>query len=344
MGRVSAVWRPRSVAALVLGGAVLVLAMAVNIGRGEFPISIGEVLAVLAGGGDPSQQFIVLELRLPRSLTGALVGAALGASGAILQAVARNPLASPDIIGITAGAGAAAVSMIVLGGSVGALGGLASAVGLPIAALLGGLLTAALIYGLAWRKGIQGFRLVLVGIGINAILFATINWLLVAAQVYEAARAQVWLNGSLNARGWEHVVPVGIALIVLVPAAFVLAHLLGGLQFGDDTARGLGIRVDGARTALLAAAVALAAVATASAGPIAFVALVAPQIAQRLVGSPRPPIGVSLVLGAALTVTADLVARTAFGGTELPVGIVTAVLGAPYLLYLLARHRREARA
>ncbi len=344
VGRASGVWRPRSVGVLAIGAAVLVLAVAVNIGRGEFPISIGEVLAVLAGGGEASQQFIVLELRLPRSLTGALVGAALGVSGAILQAIARNPLASPDIIGITAGAGAAAVTVIVLGGSFGAIGGLAAAVGLPIAALLGGLVTAGLIYGLAWRKGIQGFRLVLVGIGINAILYATINWLLVVAQVYEASRAQVWLNGSLNARGWEHVVPVAIALGVLVPAALVLAHQLGGLQFGDDTAQGLGIRVNGARTALLLVAVGLAAVATASAGPIAFVALVAPQIAQRLVGVARPPLAASLVLGAALTVTADLIARTAFGGTELPVGIVTAVLGAPYLLYLLARQGREARA
>jgi iron complex transport system permease protein len=154
----------------------------------------------------------------------------------------------------------------------------------------------------------------------------------------------VWLNGSLNARGWEHVLPVSIALAVLLPAAFLLAHVLGALQYGDDTARGLGVPVNRARSLLLLVAVGLASVATASAGPIAFVALVAPQIAQRLVGGARPPIGMSLVVGAALTVIADVVARTAFGATELPVGIVTAVLGAPYLLYLLARYGREARA
>lgn len=341
-GPFSGVWRPRNVTVLVAAAVVLVLALAVNIGRGEFPISIPEVLAVLVGGGDAGQQFIVLELRLPRSLTGALVGGALAVSGAIMQSIARNPLASPDIIGITWGASAAAVTLIVLGGS-GLVGGLA-AVGLPIAALVGGLVTAVLIYTLAWRKGIQGFRLVLVGIGVNAMLAALVNWLLIIAQVYEAARAQVWLNGSLNARGWEHVVPVGIALLVLVPAALVLAFVMGALQYGDDTAKGLGVRVNTARSLLLLVAVGLAAVATAGAGPIAFVALVAPQIAQRLVGSSRPPIGASLLVGAALTVISDVIARTAFGAVELPVGVVTAVLGAPYLLYLLIRQGREARA
>jgi len=341
-GPVSGVWRPRNVAVIVGGLVVLVLALALNIGRGEFPISIPEVLAVLVGGGDAGQQFIVLELRLPRSLTGLLVGGALAVSGAIMQSIARNPLASPDIIGITWGASAAAVTLIVLGGS-GLVGSLA-AVGLPIAALVGGLGTAVLVYVLAWRKGIQGFRLVLVGIGINAMLTALVHWLLIIAQVYEAARAQVWLNGSLNARSWEHVVPVGIALAVLVPAALVLSFVMGALQYGDDTAKGLGVRVNTARSLLLLVGVGLAAVATAGAGPIVFVALVAPQIAQRLVGSSRPPIGASMVIGAALTVISDVIARTAFGAVELPVGVVTAVLGAPYLLYLLIRQGREARA
>jgi iron complex transport system permease protein len=320
---------------------LLVLAVALNIGRGDYPIGVSEVLAVLTGSGDQAQQFIVLELRLPRSLTGVLVGAALAASGAILQALARNALASPDIIGITMGASFAAVAVIVLGGA-GSVAGLAAA-GIPLAALAGGLVTAAVIYLLAWRRGVQGFRLVLVGIGINAILYALVNWLLVVAQVYDAARAQVWINGSLNARGWEHVVPVAVALAVLVPPALILTHVLGGLQFGEDTARGLGIRVDRARTALLAVAVGLAAVATASAGPIVLVAFVAPQIAQRLVRTARPPIGVSMLVGATLTVTADMIGRTAFGSAELPVGIVTAVLGGPYLLSLLVRHGREAR-
>ena len=344
VGPASVVWRPRTVVVLVVAAVVLLLGVALNVGRGEYPIGVGEVLAVLAGGGDAGQQFIVLELRLPRSLTGVLVGAALAVSGALTQTVARNPLASPDVIGFTAGASAAAVFVIVLGGGFGTLGGLLATAGVPLAALAGSLATAFAVYALAWRGGVQGIRLVLVGIGINAMLLAVVQWLLVAAQVYEAARAYTWLNGSLNAAGWDDVVPVGLALAVLVPAALVLGHVTGGLQFSDDTARGLGIRVDRARSGLVVVAVALAAAATAAAGPIAFVALVAPQIAQRLTGAPRPPIAASLLVGGALTVVADLLARTAFGGTELPVGIVTAVLGAPYLLVLIARHGRKGRA
>lgn len=339
VGPVSGVWRPRMVAVTLVGIGLVVLAAAANIGRGDFPISLTEVLTVLVGGGDGPQRFIVLELRLPRTLTGILVGAALGLSGAITQAVARNPLASPDILGVTAGASAAAVTVIVLGGSFGALGGMLARLGLPAAALAGGLLSAAVVYALAYRRGIEGYRLVLVGVGVGAVAMSITSWLLVVAEVYEAARATVWLTGSLNARGWEHVVPVGLALAVLVPVALLLAFTLGALQFGDDTARGLGLRVDRSRGALVLVAVALAAVATASAGPIGFVALVVPQICQRLAATSRPPLLASAVYGALLTIIADLIARTTLG-VELPVGIVTAVLGAPYLLYLLVRRNR----
>ncbi len=324
----------------VLGLALIVLAAAANIGRGPFPISVGEVLSVLLGGGDRAQQLVVLELRLPRTLTGVLVGAALGLSGAITQAVARNPLASPDILGVTAGASTAAVAVIVLGGGTGILGSTFAGIALPIAALVGGLGTAALVYALAWRRGIDGYRLVLVGVGIGEVAEAITAWLLITAQISAAAQATGWLVGSLNGRGWEHVKPVGLALAVLVPIALLLAFGLGALQFGDDTARGLGVRVDRARTALIIVAVGLAAVAVSSAGPIVFVALVVPQICQRLVGAARPPLLASAVYGALLTVTADLIARTVLGA-ELPVGVVTAILGAPYLLYLLVRRNRK---
>lgn len=335
-GRFSGVLRPRTIAVTVLGLALVLLAAAVNIGRGDFPISIGEVLAVLLGGGERGQRFIVLDLRLPRSLTGVLVGAALGLAGAITQTVARNPLASPDVLGVTSGASAAAVLLIVLGGSSAGVAAIGATLGLPLAALLGGLLTAVLVHALAWRRRIEGQRLVLVGVGVAAVGTALTNWLLTRAEITDAARATVWLTGSLNARGWEHVVPVGAALVVLVPVALLLGFGLGALQLGDDTARGLGLRVDRERAALVVVAVALAAVATASAGPIAFVALVVPQICQRLVGAARPPLLASAVYGALLVLVADLVARTVLA-VELPVGIVTAILGAPYLLFLLTR-------
>lgn len=337
--RVSGVWRPRLVAVTVVGVAAVVLAAALNIGRGDFPIAVGDVLGVLLGGGERAQQFIVLELRLPRSLTAVLVGAALGVSGAITQTVARNALASPDVLGVTAGAGAAAVLLIVLGGTAGALAGFGDAVGLPLAALAGGVLAALLVHSLAWRRGIEGYRLVLVGIGISAVGTALTNWLLTRADITDAARATVWLTGSLNARGWEHVVPVGIALAVLLPVALLLGFGLDALQLGDDTARGLGLRVDRQRAGLVLVAVVLAAVATACAGPIAFVALVVPQVCRRLARTARPPLVASGVYGALLLLVSDLVARTVLG-VELPVGIVTAIIGAPYLLFLLTRGAR----
>lgn len=343
VGRVSGVWRPRMILVTVVGLGLVVLAAATNIGLGDFPISLTEVLTVLAGGGDSAQQFVVLELRLPRTLTGVLVGAALGVSGAITQAVARNPLASPDILGVTAGASATAVLVIVVGSAAGTLSSGLATVGVPIAALAGGIVCAAIVYALSWRSGIEGYRLVLVGVGVGAVAASITSWLLVVADIHEAARATVWLTGSLNGRGWEHVIPVGTALVVLVPIALLLGFALGTLQFGDDTARGLGMRVNLARGSLVLVAVALAAVATASAGPIAFVALVVPQICQRLVGSARPPLLASAVYGSLLLVGSDLVARTCLT-VELPVGIVTAVLGAPYLLYLLARRNREVTA
>ncbi|RZT85093.1 iron complex transport system permease protein [Pseudonocardia sediminis] len=332
----SGVWRPRMLAVTAAGLVLLVLAVAVNVGRGDFPIPLGDVLAALAGGGTRGQQFVVWQLRLPRSLTGALVGAALGIGGAITQTVARNPLASPDILGVTAGAGTAAVVVIVLGGGSSTVA--LSAAGLPLASLAGGLLTAGLVYGLAWRRGIDGYRLVLVGVGVGAAATAVTSWLLIAARIGDAARATVWLTGSLNARGWENVVPVSIALLVLVPVALLLAFGLGALQFGDDTATALGVRVNVARSALIVLAVALTAVATASAGPIAFVALVVPQICLRLVGAPRPPLLASAVYGGLLVVVSDLIARTVLPA-ELPVGIVTAAIGAPYLIWLLVRGR-----
>lgn len=342
LGPLSGVWRPRPMVVTLAGLVVLVLATALNIGRGDYPLGVGEVLRALAGGGDSAARFIVLDLRAPRSLTGALVGAGLAVAGAITQAVARNPLASPDFLGITTGAAAAAVAVIVLGGTYGAVSGPLSEVGVPLAALAGGLLTAAVIYLLAWRDGIHGYRFVLIGVGVHAVLLATIYWLLVSGDVTDTARALVWLNGSLNGRGWEHVGPVALAMLVLLPAALLLAFVLGALQLSDDTARGLGIRVDAARGALTLVAVGMAAVATAGAGPIAFVGLVTPQIAMRLARTARPPLLCSAVLGAALVVLADLLSRTAFGTVGLPVGIVTAVLGSPYLLYLIAKRRREA--
>jgi iron-siderophore transport system permease protein len=339
VARVSLRVRPRPIAVSLTGLGVLTLLVAVSVGRGEFPIGIGDVLATLLG--DPQNRFVVVELRLPRALTGALVGAALGLSGAIAQAIARNPLASPDILGVTSGASVAVVAVIITGGGAGGVSGLVATLGVPLAGLAGGLTAGLGVYLLAWRRGMDGYRLVLVGIGVTGVAANVKWWLLTVGDVDQASRAMVWITGSLNARGWEHVRPVALTLALLIPLALVGAHALEALRLGDDSARGLGARVDLDRSLLILAAIALASIATASAGPVEFVALAAPQIALRLCGSVRPPLVGSLVIGAVLTVGADLVARTAFGAVELPVGVVTAVLGAPFLIYLLVRSRRK---
>jgi len=341
-GPVAWVIRPRVAGVAIIAAVLLVLVAAVNIGRGSSHIGVLDVLETLLGGGTPREQGIIFDLRLPRTLTGIAVGAALGLAGALFQSIARNPLASPDVLGITWGAGAGAVAAIVLGGYRGQVSGLVGALGVPLAGLLGGLAAGVLLYGLSWRRGIDGYRMVLVGIGISAVGYNIVYWLLTVGDVDDAARATTWIVGNLADVGWESVGPTLLALALLVPVTLICSRTVGGLQFGDDTARGLGIRVDAARGTLLLLAAALAAVATAAAGPITFVALATPQIALRLTRTAQPPLVGSMVLGALLTVGADLAVRLLL--PTLPVGVLTAILGAPYLIFLFVRTRREARA
>jgi ABC-type enterobactin transport system permease subunit len=334
VGPASGVVRWRQVLVPVVAGAVLVLLSAISLGRGDFPIGVADVLRTLAGLGEGAQPFIVLELRAPRVVVGLLVGLALGVAGALFQTFARNPLASPDTLGITMGASVGAVAAIVLSG--GAVAGL----GIPLAALLGALLTGFLLFVLTWRAGLDGYRLVLVGIAVWSIATALTDWLLTNAEIYDAAAAYVWITGSLNARTWDQALPLAGALAVLLPLALAAGRVLGVLQFGDDTARGLGVRLPAAQAGVVLIAVGCVAFAVSAAGPITFVALVVPQIAVRLAGGSRPPLLASGLLGAVLVVGADLVTRTVLP-EALPVGILTAVLGAPYLLWLLVRGRRQ---
>jgi iron complex transport system permease protein len=322
---------------LVSGGLVLATALVfcVSISVGDFPIPLRDVVPAIFGHGDPDADFIVRTLRLPRSLTGLLVGAAFGFSGAVFQALARNPLASPDFIGITYGASAGAVFVIVV------IGGSAALV--SFGALCGAFLTAVLMYALAYRRGVSSYRLVLVGIGVGSVFLAIIEYLMTRAEIYDAQRAMVWLTGSLNGRGWEHVRPLALVMALLVPVVVVLARPLQGLQLGDDTARGVGISVERSRGGLVLVAVVLTAVATASAGPVNFVSFLAGPIAKRLTRSSGAALVPAALVGALLLLAADLVARRAFAPTELPVGVVTGVLGAPFLLWLLARANRVGR-
>lgn len=318
-------------------------AFAWSISTGDYAIPIPDVIAVLTGGGDLASQFVIQELRLPRAVVGVVVGASLGIAGALFQTFARNPLAAPDVLGITDGASVGAVFVIVLGSSGGVLATGVSSLGVTLAALAGALITSAALYLFAWRRGIDGTRFVLIGVGLSAVMSAGVNWMLTKAAIFDLPAALVWLAGSLNGRGWHEVMPALYALLVLAPVAVVLTSTLRALQLGDDSARGLGVRLQLAQLAILLVAVGLTAFAVSAAGPIDFVAFVVPQIALRLVGGSRPPLVTSALLGALLVLVADTISRALFP-TELPVGVVTAFIGTPYLLWLLVRSNRKVSA
>jgi iron complex transport system permease protein len=325
--------RAVTVVALLLVAALA--ASVVLIGTGDFPIPAADVLRSLVGNGEAGQEFIINQLRLPRVLVGLLVGASLGLGGALFQTISRNPLGSPDVLGLGQGAAAGALIVIVL------MSGSASQV--TIGALLGGLATGIAIYLLAWKRGVHGYRLVLVGIGVSAILTALNSYLLTMSDLTDAARAVVWMTGSLSGRDWEQVWPLLGVCAVLVPLVLANARGLRMMEMGDDVSYALGVRVERIRMLLLVAAVLLTATATAAAGPISFVALTAPQLARRLTRSPGPNLLPSLCMGAALLVTADWISQRAFGADQLPVGVVTGVLGGVYLLWLLVIERKAGR-
>ena len=320
------------VRALIAGAALLLVSLAValvNLSTGDFPVPVADVLRSLAGTGDAGTDFIVYDLRLPRVLLTLLVGAALGVSGAIFQSLTRNPLGSPDFVGVTVGAASGAlIVMLLLGG-----GGLQVSAG----AIAGCLLTAIAMYLLAFRRGALPFRLVLMGVGISALLEAVNSYLIYRARLDEAVAAQVWQLGSVNGRGWTEVTVVGVAVAVLVPVALYYGRHLNMLALGDDVAILQGVPVGRSRVVLALAAVGLAAAATAAAGPISFVALAAPPLAARLTRSPRVGILPAAAMGAALLTAGDWVAQHALPGNDIPVGVVTAALGGIYLTWLLAR-------
>ncbi len=320
---------------LILAAVVLAL-FVLSISYGSFQVSLPDIVRSLLGQPTPPQvDYIVQTLRLPRAISAVLVGLAFGLSGAIFQQLVRNPLASPDVIGVTAGASSAAVLAIAIL-SVGAL--TASAM-----ALAGALITSALVYALSWRKGVGGYRLVLVGIGVGAALASVTSYLLTRADVRTAQDSLIWLVGSLNGRTWEQVVPLTVAVAILLPAALILRRALSGLQLGDDVARGLGMSVERNRLALLVVGVCLAGVATAAAGPVAFVAFMSSPIAARIIGGGRPTLLPAGLVGAVVVLAADFIGAHLVGATPYPAGVITGVVGAPYLLWLLATANRTGR-
>ncbi|MDY7102450.1 MAG: iron chelate uptake ABC transporter family permease subunit [Actinomycetota bacterium] len=324
--------RGRTVSVTVGLAVATFVAFCVSISVGDFPIPLVDVVPAVFGFGDPDSDFIIRTLRLPRAVNGLLVGIAFGMSGTVFQTMARNPLASPDVIGITQGASFSAVLVIVLvGGSSTLVAG---------SALFGALAVSLAVYALAYRQGVSSYRLVLVGIGVGAVAMAGTEYLLTRADLYDAQRAFVWLTGSLNGRGWDQARPLAAVLLVLLPVLAVLSRPLRGIQLGDDTAKALGVSVERSKVGLILTAVALAAVATAAAGPIAFVAFVSGPIARRMTRSSGLSFIPTALVGALVVLLSDLVGRRLFAPTELPVGVITGIIGAPYLLWLLARSNK----
>ncbi|SDL16853.1 FecCD family ABC transporter permease [Streptomyces indicus] len=319
--------------AVGMGAALLVLLAAASVLYlcvGESFVSPGNVLKVLLGGTSPDE-LVVEELRLPRLVVALLVGLAFGVAGALVQTVARNPLASPDVIGISQGASALTVAAMTLG--------VTSYSVLPYLSVAGGILAAALVYLFAWRGGLHATRFVLIGIGFAIALRSVTTLFMTKGDYLVAQQAQIWMTGSLNGRGWPEAEVLGPLLLVLVPAIAWAARAQRNVSLDDDTATALGVRLGRVRLGLVGLGVVLASVATAAAGPVDFVALLAPQIARRMTRTAQIPLVSSALMGALIVVLADLLARRLFSPTELPVGVLTAAVGAPYLIWLIIRSR-----
>jgi len=323
--------RRRWIAVTSVLAAVALIAYALSLMVGQTFYSPAEVWGVLTGQRLPGASFTVGELRLPRATTALLTGLCFGMGGVVFQTMLRNPLASPDVIGISSGASAAAVTGIVVLG----LGET------PVSFLATGaaLMAALLIYLLAYKRGGSGARLILIGIGVAAICNSVVSYVISRAAEWDLQTAMRWITGNLNDASWDKVLPLSAVMVLVVPALLLLARDLELLRVGDETASALGVRVERSRLLLIVTAVCLLAFATAAAGPISFVAFLAGPIAVRILGPVGSPVLPAGLVGAVLVLVSDFVAQYALG-TRLPVGVVTGVLGAPYLVYLLIRSSR----
>ncbi|MCO1340318.1 hypothetical protein BJH93_15725 [Kocuria polaris] len=327
-----ALQRP-AIVSIVLG-AIIFGVFILALGSGSYDVAWTRVVEILAGQGTNAERYAVLQLRLPRVLLAILAGAGLALSGAMFQSLTRNPLGSPDVIGFANGAYAGVVaSILVLGGGRGVV---------QAGAILGGILTAVVVYLLAYRRGMHGFRLIIVGIAVSMILSALTTWLMLRARVDTAMSAAVWGTGSLNGATHADVVQVGVSLLVLLPFVAVAARSLKALSLGDDAAASLGVRTRWATLGISVVGVALSASAVSVTGLIMFIALAAPQLARRAVGTAHVPMFTTALMGSALLLASDWIAQHGLGDRVLPVGVVTVCIGGGYLVWLLIREARRS--
>ena len=336
MSRVSLQIEKRTIKVLSVLVFIYISAFITALSIGSTMIHPVEVIKYLLGIGNDEYVFTIETLRLPRILLSLLVGAALGVSGLILQGIVRNPLGSPDIIGITGGASFAAVVFITY------FTGILSIKWLPAAAIIGAGIISLMIYLLAWKNGVSSIRLVLIGIGIATAMGAMTTMMMVIGNNYTTAQAYLWLTGSVYGANWDNVFAMLPWVLIFVPLAMVFARTMNALELGDAVASGLGMRVQLQRFNLLFISVALAGSAVAYAGGIGFVGLIAPHISRKLVGrSFSGLIPVSAIIGGLIVLSADTVARTAFLPLDLPAGIFVSGIGAPFFIYLLYRNRHQ---
>lgn len=332
----SFLWPKRTLWLLLLLGAATAVIFTISLGSGNMKLNPLQVVLSIVGIGPSGEVVVVQTLRLPRLLIALIVGGALAISGAILQGIIRNPLCSPDIIGITSGASVAAAGFIILSG------GAWPIAWLPLSAVAGALGAALLVYALAWKKGVSALRLVLIGIGISSALSAATSFLLVTGDYYAANQAMTWLTGSIYGSSWKDVAIITPWFFALLLAAFLLVRQVNIQALGDDIAEAVGSRIQRDRFLLILLSVAFAGLAVAFGGNIAFIGLMAPHIARILVG---PSFGsvlpVSAMVGGLILLLADWAGRTGFPPYDIPAGVFTAAIGAPFFIYLLYRNRHQ---
>ena len=314
---------------VVVTGVLLSLAVvaAISLSVGDYALAPDDLWRTLWGGGERIESYVVFQLRAPRLSMAIVAGAALGVSGALLQSLLSNPLASPDLLGISGGAGVAAVFGILVLGITGPF--------LAVVAFVGGLVVAAFLLLAGSRRGDGEYRLVVAGIGVAFLCVAITGYLMTRAQVELAQAALIWLTGSLASTPWWNVAVVLIVSVVALPAILACARWLPLTQLGAGTAVSLGVRPGAVRIITVVVAVLLTSTTCAFVGPISFIALCAPAIARPLLGHGAVAIGTSAAVGALLLAGADLIAQYAVPGISLPVGVVTGALGAVFLLWLL---------
>ncbi|KML05108.1 MULTISPECIES: FecCD family ABC transporter permease [Rossellomorea] len=339
--RVSVLMDTSALKKIVLLMVLTMLAVIISTGIGDMQIAPWKVVSVFFGGGSSIDQLVVTSFRLPRILIALLAGMALAVAGGILQGMIRNPLASPDIIGVTGGAGAAVVAFLtIFSNKDNTL--MVSIKWLPVAAFIGAAVIAFLVYFLAWKKGVSPVRLVLIGIGISALTQACTTLLMIMGPIYRASQANIWITGTVNGSDWQDVWILLPWSIIFIFLSFMITRQLNIQELGEEVATSAGANVQRQRFILLLMSTALVGGAVAFAGGIGFVGLMAPHMARRLVGSSFGALlPVAALIGGLLVMLADLIGRTLFLPLEVPAGVFTAAIGAPYFIYLLFKTRHS---